>query len=121
MPSSGNPVALSAKGNPVTGDYSSPEGRYKATLVDRDSYLLEGSWYMVLNPVRAGMVNEPEAWPWSGYLAMVAAHASEGCSYQQINAHFGVHFTTLRKWCGERREGVIDRHKYRTEPAPGLS
>lgn len=29
--------------------------------------------------------------------AMVAAHASGGYSYQQIGAHFGVHFTTVAK------------------------
>ena len=32
------------------------QGRYKAVLVERDSYLLELSRYVVLNPVRAGMV-----------------------------------------------------------------
>jgi len=29
------------------------QGRYKAILIDRDSYLLEVSRYVVLNPVRA--------------------------------------------------------------------
>ena len=32
------------------------QGRYKGILVERDSYLLELSRYVVLNPVRAGMV-----------------------------------------------------------------
>lgn len=47
------------------------QGRYKAILVDKDSYLLELSRYVVLNPVRAGMVKLPGAWPWSSYRAMV--------------------------------------------------
>ncbi len=48
------------------------QGRYKATLVDRDRYLLELSRYVVLNPLRAkGMVNRLEDWSWSSYLAMV--------------------------------------------------
>jgi putative transposase len=34
------------------------QGRYKAILVDRDAYLLELSRYVVLNPVRAGLVAE---------------------------------------------------------------
>ncbi|HRQ66483.1 MAG TPA: transposase [Xanthomonadaceae bacterium] len=47
------------------------QGRYKAILVDRDSYLLELSRYVVLNPVRARMKKDPGAWPWSSYRAMV--------------------------------------------------
>lgn len=45
------------------------QGRFKAILVDGDSYLLELSRYVVLNPVRAGMVKSPGAWPWSSYRA----------------------------------------------------
>ena len=47
------------------------QGRFKAILVERDSYLLELARYVVLNPVRAGMVKTPEEWPWSSYRAMV--------------------------------------------------
>ena len=47
------------------------QGRFKAILVDSDAYLLELSRYVVLNPVRAGMVKKPEAWPWSSYRASV--------------------------------------------------
>jgi REP element-mobilizing transposase RayT len=45
------------------------QGRYKAILVDRDDYLLELIRYVVLNPVRAGMVEVPDQWPWSSYCA----------------------------------------------------
>lgn len=45
------------------------QGRYKAILVERDAYLLELSRYIVLNPVRAGMVAQPADWPWSSYRA----------------------------------------------------
>ncbi len=47
------------------------QGRYKAILVDKDSYLLMLSRYVVLNPVRAGMVKSAGAWPWSSYRSMV--------------------------------------------------
>jgi REP element-mobilizing transposase RayT len=47
------------------------QGRFKAILVDSDTYLLELSRYVVLNPVRAGMVKKPGAWPWSSYRASV--------------------------------------------------
>jgi REP element-mobilizing transposase RayT len=44
------------------------QGRYKAILVDKDSYLLELCRYVVLNPVRAKMTEKPEQWKWSSYL-----------------------------------------------------
>ena len=45
------------------------QGRYKSILVERDSHLLELTRYVVLNPVRAGLVDRPEDWPWSSYRA----------------------------------------------------
>jgi REP element-mobilizing transposase RayT len=45
------------------------QGRYKAVLVDADSYLLELVRYIHLNPVRAEMVKSPEAYPWSSHLS----------------------------------------------------
>jgi putative transposase len=47
------------------------QGRYKAILVEKESYLLELTRYVVLNPVRAGRVNNVEQWPWSSYSVMV--------------------------------------------------
>jgi putative transposase len=47
------------------------QGRYKAILVDRDSYFLELARYIVLNPVRAAMVKHPRLWTWSSYGATI--------------------------------------------------
>lgn len=47
------------------------QGRFEAILVERDAYLLELSRYVVLNPVRAAVVPEASAWPWSSYRAMM--------------------------------------------------
>jgi REP element-mobilizing transposase RayT len=43
------------------------QGRYKAILVDADSYLLELVRYIHLNSCRAGIVNDPKDYPWSGH------------------------------------------------------
>ena len=43
------------------------EGRYKATLIDTERYLLTCCRYIELNPVRAGMVKHPSEYPWSSY------------------------------------------------------
>lgn len=43
------------------------EGRYKATLIDTETYLLTCMRYIESNPVRAGMVSHPSEYPWSSY------------------------------------------------------
>ena len=43
------------------------QGRFKAILVEKESYLLELCRYIVLNPIRAGMVSYPWEWKWSNY------------------------------------------------------
>jgi hypothetical protein len=45
------------------------QGRYKAFLVDADSYLLELAAYIHLNPVRAGMVKDAKTYRWSSHRA----------------------------------------------------
>jgi putative transposase len=66
------------------------EGRYKASLVDSERYVLACYRYIELNPVRAGMVASPAAYRWSSFAAngnglhdpLVTPHAV----YQQIAA-----------------------------------
>jgi len=40
---------------------------YKAILCPKDSYFLELSAYLHLNPVRGGLVDDPSQYPWSSY------------------------------------------------------
>jgi REP element-mobilizing transposase RayT len=48
------------------------QGRFKAILVEKERHLLELVRYVVLNPVRAGLVREAAEWPWSNYRATAA-------------------------------------------------
>ena len=43
------------------------EGRYKASLVQEEGYLLTCMRYIELNPVRASMVRSPSGYRWSSY------------------------------------------------------
>lgn len=60
------------------------EGRYKACLVDSETYLLSCYRYIELNPVRAAMVPNVEDYPWSSFAcnamgkhdALVRPHAA---------------------------------------------
>ena len=45
------------------------EGRYRATVVDTESYLLACHRYIELNPVRAGLVANPGNYRWSSHRA----------------------------------------------------
>jgi putative transposase len=45
------------------------QGPYRAELVRRDEHLLEVCRYIALNPVRAGLCDDPASWPWSSFRA----------------------------------------------------
>jgi REP element-mobilizing transposase RayT len=40
-------------------------GRYRTDMVEDETYLWSVTRYVHLNPVRAGLVDRPEEWPWS--------------------------------------------------------
>ena len=66
------------------------QGRYKAVLVDNEAYLLELIRYVVLNPVRASMVEEPGQWPWSSFNAVMGrAACPEWLETDGLLAQFG--------------------------------
>ena len=43
------------------------QGRYKAEMIEDETYYWAVSRYIHLNPVRAGLVTKPEDWSWSSY------------------------------------------------------
>jgi DNA-directed RNA polymerase specialized sigma24 family protein len=76
------------------------QGRYKAVLADADSYLLELARYVVLNPVRAGMVQNPDDWPWSSYSAMIGkATPDKWLTTEGILAQFSTdHLAAVKRY-----------------------
>jgi len=66
------------------------QGRYKAILVQKESHLLEVCRYVVLNPVRAKVVEVPERWRWSSYRATARMEKAHPClSTDWVLAQFG--------------------------------
>lgn len=55
------------------------QGRFKAILVEKESFLLELCRYVVLNPVRAKMVKHPAKWKWSSYRATAGGASIPEC------------------------------------------
>jgi len=84
------------------------QGRFKAILVEREAYLLELARYVVLNPVRAGMVPGAGDWPWSSYRAMVGeAPAAAWLETDWVLGQFGEERSRARGgYAAFVREGV---------------
>jgi REP element-mobilizing transposase RayT len=93
------------------------QGRYKAILVDADSYLLELVTYLHLNPVRAGMVTDPGEHPWSSHRAYLGNEALPWLTTDDTLAMFSQNRSRAVKlysrYIGDRiRDGHNDRfHK----------
>lgn len=77
------------------------QGRFKAILVQKQSYLLEVARYVVLNPVRAGMVRRVGDWPWSSYCATIGRMAPAG----------GLHVDWLLSAFANRRAQAIAAYR----------
>jgi len=43
------------------------EGRFKCSLIEEELYFLACLHYIEMNPLRAGIINSPELYPWSSY------------------------------------------------------
>ena len=54
------------------------QGRFHAVIVEEDAYLLELARYVVLNPVRARLCEQPGQWRWSSYRATAGLAAPLG-------------------------------------------
>lgn len=77
------------------------QGRFKAVLVDADSYLLELTRYIHLNPVRAGMMRTPEDYPWSGHRAYLGLETIPWLTTEWVLAQFGRSVSRARREYGK--------------------
>ena len=66
------------------------QGRYKAILVEKESFLLELSRYIHLNPWRVKESNDPVKYPWSSLGSYVGARAVPSwLTVKDVLSHFG--------------------------------
>lgn len=74
------------------------QGRFKAIIVDKQSYLLELSRYIVLNPVRAKMVTDPKDYKWSSYHEIIGGRKKPAIvDSVNVLAHFGENFNKAKE------------------------
>lgn len=60
------------------------EGRYKASPIQSDAYLLQCCRYVELNPVKALMVRRAEEYRWSSYRAKIGLAKSEVLDFDPL-------------------------------------
>ena len=74
------------------------QGRYKSVLVEKESYSLEISRYIHLNPVRAKIVENPHGWEWSSYNMFMGKHKkAEWLDVDWFLSQFSKKMTQARK------------------------
>jgi REP element-mobilizing transposase RayT len=81
------------------------QGRYRAILCDKDTYLLELVRYIHLNPVRAAVVPRPEDYRWTGHLEFVGKVKSDLVDKNFVLDQFGKNGSEARR---RYREFVLD-------------
>ncbi len=87
------------------------QGRFKAILVEKESYLLELCRYIVLNPVRVRGRTSPAAWKWSSYRPTAGLVAvPEFLSTNWLLEQFGQNRRVAQKRYREFvRDGIANR------------
>jgi len=60
------------------------QGRHKAILCDRESYLLDLIRYIHLNPVRSGMASDPTRYAWSSHGVYMRGKAEKGVAVDKV-------------------------------------
>ena len=90
------------------------QGRYKAVLIDGDSYLLELVRYIHLNPVRAGVVVTSDEYPWSSHFAYLGKELLPWLTIDWLLGQFG---KTLSKARVQYKSFILDgmREDHRPE------
>ncbi len=90
------------------------QGRHEAILVETESYLLELVRYIHLNPVRAGLVEDPRDYSWSGHRAYLGEQRLSWLTTGWVLGRFAQRVITARK----RYRAFVDagtREGYRGE------
>ncbi len=86
------------------------EGRFKASLVDTETYFLRCSRYIECNPVRGGMVVHPADYRWSSYRFHAEGHPDKLLSTHE-------QYERLGRTVEERQQAY--RELFRSELDPG--
>jgi putative transposase len=68
------------------------EQRYGSVLLAADAHLAQAIGYIALNPVRAGLCERPEDWPWSAHRALAGLATDSLVCTETTFDHFAAAF-----------------------------
>ncbi len=112
------------------------QGRYKAILIQKESYLLEVCRYVMLNPVRSKLVETPDRWQWSSFRGTVGMEKPHPClTVDWILGQFGKKRRRAERglkrfvqegicqksiWQGVKGQSILGNNEFLTQMIPYL-
>jgi putative transposase len=88
------------------------QGRYRAILCDKDSYLLELVRYLHLNPVRARLAEDATQYPWSSHAVFLKGRDESGVAVEEVLSYWSKRRgDALRKYTEFVSEGARQGHR----------
>ncbi len=88
-------------------------GRFKSQPVNTIEHLMQTARYVVLNPVRAGIIATPAEWPWSSYMATAGfSRTPSWLAAEALLARFHPH---------DRARAIIDYREFVAAATPTQS
>lgn len=89
------------------------QGRYKAILIDVDSYLVELVRYIHCNPVRAGLVTNPKNYQWSSHNTYLGNHSIPWLTTNLVLSQFAKQEKKARKLYAEFvHDGITEPYRH---------
>jgi hypothetical protein len=73
------------------------QGRYRSERVTSDSQLIATLRYIALNPVEAGLCEDPRDWSWSSYALLVEGIAPDWVDGERVRAYMAAWGADLRE------------------------
>src|SRR3989338_3918097 len=86
------------------------QGRFKSIVVDKDSYFQELSRYIHLNPVKAKITKQPEAYRWSSYRGYFGKQ-DQVLDYDRIKQYLGMDKNQYRQFVLSGLDKSVDPFK----------
>ena len=93
------------------------QSRFHAEIIEWDGHLLEACRYVVLNPCRAGLCDDPAGWQWSSFAATAGLPGAIAPSLVDTDTVLGL-FARDRDWARTRYQRFV-REGMRELPGEG--
>ena len=88
------------------------QGRYRAILCDRDSYLMELIRYLHLNPVRGKLISDPARYRWSSHRDYLGGRSDTGIAVERGLPLWGARRSqAIGVYRQFVRDGMADGHR----------